>query len=130
MCILFWIVMCGFVASYVNMYREGSTLSAAILGIFSAWAGGFGHNWIHQPQYRAWAYLSLDTLWFSSDSWYRDHVLQHHMYTQTAWDNHLHGSDPFMPTNPTMARTFFEKYLFAYIHPFFLTFGPIGNWIA
>ena len=35
-----------------------------------------------------------------------------------------------MPTNPTRERTFFERYLFAYIHPFFLTFGPIGNWIA
>lgn len=52
------------------------------------------------------------------------------MYTQTAWDNHLHGSDPFLPTNPTKERTFFEKYIFAYIHSFFLTFGPIVNWIA
>ena len=42
-------------------------------------AGAFGHNWVHQPKYKHWAYLSLDTIGFSSDGWFREHVLQHHM---------------------------------------------------
>jgi len=32
--------------------------------------GGYGHNWVHQPQYRSWATLSLDLVGFSSENWY------------------------------------------------------------
>ena len=130
MVVLFWAVMVGWVASYVYLYQVGTTASALLVGLFSAYVGAFGHNWVHQPKYRFWAYLSLDTVWLSSEGWVREHLLQHHMYTQTPWDNHLHGSDPFMPTNPTKERNFCEQYIFPYIHPLFLSFGPIGNWIA
>ena len=44
------------------------------------------------PRYKLWAYLSLDTVGFSSDGWYREHLLQHHMYTNTPWDNHFKGT--------------------------------------
>ena len=59
--------------------RCGPDASACRGGRLSALAGAFGHNWVHQPKYKHWAYLSLDTIGFSSDGWFREHVLQHHM---------------------------------------------------
>ena len=126
---MFWAVFAAWLVGWAYMYLEGTTNSACILGVLAAWLGAYGHNWAHQPNYRNWAYLSLDTAWMSSEDWYRQHVLQHHMYTQTPWDNHLHGSDPFIPTNPTRERSFLEQYVFPLLLPLFLTFGPWANWL-
>ena len=59
----------------------------------------------------SWALLSLDLCGFSSEAWYRDHNLQHHMYTNTPWDNHFRGTDPFLVTDPTVKRNFVQHYI-------------------
>ena len=73
------------------MLQQGTPWIAALFGFFAAQVGAFGHNWVHQPKYKWMAYLSLDLVGFSSDQWYRAHLLQHHMYTNTPWDNHFKG---------------------------------------
>ena len=86
-------------------------------GFVTSWLGAFGHNWVHQPRYKSWAYLSLDTIGFSSDGWFREHVLQHHMYTNTPWDNHFKGTDPFLTTDPTVKRNWVQCHLMPYLNP-------------
>mmetsp|Transcript_11886 Transcript_11886/g.17047 ORF Transcript_11886/g.17047 Transcript_11886/m.17047 type:complete len:287 (+) Transcript_11886:1-861(+) len=107
-----------------------------LLALASGWAGAvlgaFGHNWVHQPKYKqwGWALLSLDTVGFSSEAWYREHNLQHHMYTNTPWDNHFKGTDPFLMTDPTVARGFLQRYVTPYFNPLILCFGVYANFIA
>ena len=84
---------------------------------------------MHQPDYRFHSYLSLDTIGFSSTGWFREHVLQHHMYTNTPWDNHFRGTDPFLKTDPTVPRHWIQT-LTPYINPIILTFGLYGNYVA
>ena len=66
---------------YLTWYT-GSRLTAIASGVLGAYVGAFGHNWVHQPKYKDWGWgiLSLDFLGFSSECWFRDHVLQHHMW--------------------------------------------------
>lgn len=104
---------------------------ALVFGLISSWLGGFGHNWVHQPKYKdlGWALLSLDTIGFSSVGWFREHNLQHHMYTNTPWDNHFKGTAPWLVTDPTVERNWFQKNICPYLIPLFLCFGLHGNWI-
>jgi hypothetical protein len=103
--VLFWASFFGWVASiYYCLFVSKSVHSAILQGVAASILGAFGHNWIHQPKYKHWAYLSLDTIGFSSDQWYREHLLQHHMYTNTPLDNHFKGTDPFLVTDPTVGR--------------------------
>lgn len=81
--IAFWVNFVAFLASWALMFVSGSLLAAFAFGGVAALLGAFGHNWVHQPQYRLHSYLSLDTVGFSSTGWFREHVLQHHMYTNT-----------------------------------------------
>jgi hypothetical protein len=89
---LFWFNFFAWVAMFFVTLWSGSLISAMVLGFVTSWLGAFGHNWVHQPAYKRWAYLSLDSIGFSSDGWFREHVLQHHMYTNTPWDNHFKGT--------------------------------------
>ena len=105
------------------------TVFAAILqGLAASLLGAFGHNWVHQPGYMWAAVLSLDTIGFSSQGWYREHVLQHHMYTNTPLDNHFRGTDPFINTDPTVPKSYFNK-MCAIMNPLVLAFGLPGNYI-
>jgi fatty acid desaturase/cytochrome b involved in lipid metabolism len=122
-CLAFWVNFAAFVLSWVIMYAAGSFLSAVLFGFMSALLGAFGHNWVHQPQYRFWAFLSLDTIGFSSTGWYREHVLQHHMYTNTPWDNHFKGTEPFLVTDPTRHRSWVCENIWTPIVPVLLTLG-------
>jgi len=115
---------------WLAMFASGSFVAAWGFGLTAAILGAFGHNWVHQPRHRHWAFLSLDTIGFSSTSWYREHVLQHHMYTNTPWDNHFRGTDPFLVTDPTVRRHWIQAYIMPYINPFVLTFGLWGNYMA
>ncbi|KAL1527464.1 hypothetical protein AB1Y20_016129 [Prymnesium parvum] len=128
--VLFWGNFVAFCASWLLMYLSGSFAAALLFGFPSALLGAFGHNWVHQPQYRLWSYLSLDTIGFSSTGWFREHVLQHHMYTNTPWDNHFRGTDPFLVTDPTVKRSWVQQYVTPYMNPFILTFGLLGNYGA
>ena len=94
--------------------------------------GAFGHNWVHQPKYYrwGWALLSLDTIGFSSEAWFREHNLQHHMYTNTPWDNHFRGMDPFLITDPTRERGWVQRCVTPYLNPLLLCFGVYGNFLA
>lgn len=129
---LFWLTFAVWAALMGVTWWTGSFLCA----LASAWAGAvlgaFGHNWVHQPWYKrwGWALLSLDTLGFSSEAWFREHNLQHHMYTNTPWDNHFKGTDPFLTTDPTVERGFVQRCVTPYINPLILCFGVYGNYIA
>lgn len=128
--ILFWCNFVAFCASWGVMYFSGTFLSALVFGAFASLLGAFGHNWVHQPKYRFWAFLSLDTIGFSSTCWFREHVLQHHMYTNTPWDNHFRGTDPFLITDPTIKRGWVQEKITPYINPLILTFGLVANYSA
>jgi fatty acid desaturase/cytochrome b involved in lipid metabolism len=124
---LWWWCVAGFVASFSCMVATGSVVAAVVTGIFGALIGGFGHNWVHQPKYRNYAY-SLDVVGFSSEAWLRDHNLQHHMYTNGPLDNHLTGSEPFLMTDPTKERPFWQGTIFRVLQPFLLSFGVYANY--
>ena len=127
---LFWATFAAWAGSWLLTYWSGSFLAALLLGVCASLLGAFGHNWVHQPRYKLWAYLSLDTIGFSSDGWFREHVLQHHMYTNTPWDNHFVGTDPFLVTDPTVPRNWLQRNVMPYANPLLLTFGLYANWFA
>eukprot|EP00948_MAST-09A_sp_MAST-9A-sp1_P004301 g4301.t1 len=127
---LFWTIFFTWVSSFAYMYYAGTIGSALLCGLFAAWLGAFGHNWVHQPKYRFWATLSLDTVGFSSEAWYREHILQHHMYTNTPLDNHFKGTDPFLVCDPTVKRNFVQAYITPLVNPLLLTFGVWANYTA
>jgi fatty acid desaturase len=129
-CQLFWVNFVAFCASWAVMFATGTFVSSVVFGLLAALLGAFGHNWVHQPAYRVWSYLSLDTIGFSSTGWFREHVLQHHMYTNTPWDNHFHGTDPFLITDPTVTRNWVQRTIMPYANPFILTFGLYANFLA
>ncbi|KAL3766412.1 hypothetical protein ACHAW5_008649 [Stephanodiscus triporus] len=74
---LFWTSFVSWSGCYLWLLSSGSPVAAVCLGFTAAWLGAFGHNWVHHPRYRLWARLSLDTIGFSSDAWFREHNLQH-----------------------------------------------------
>jgi len=128
--IAFQVNFVAWCACWGLMYYSGSFLASIAFGLLSSLLGAFGHNWVHQPQYRLWSYLSLDTIGFSSTGWFREHVLQHHMYTNTPWDNHFRGTDPFLVTDPTVPRHWFQAKVMPFINPIILTFGLFANYGA
>lgn len=130
--IMFWAVFAMWCLLAYNTWRSGSLLSAVIWGFTASFLGAFGHNWVHQPHYqsRGWAILSLDVIGFSSEGWFREHNLQHHMYTNTPWDNHFRGMEPYIKNDPTMERTFFQAHIAPLLCPVILSFGLWGNYIA
>ncbi|CAM9375781.1 unnamed protein product [Chrysoparadoxa australica] len=130
--ILFWTIFVAWAVLWWGTWASGSLGVSVLWGLISAWLGAFGHNWVHQPYYKkwGWALLSLDTVGFSSEAWYREHVLQHHMYTNTPWDNHFRGTDPFLKTDPTVPRSFLQGWVMPYINPLVLCFGVYGNYIV
>lgn len=128
--ILFWTSFVGWMTTLFCTWWFGYWGLAILHGLTTSWLGAFGHNWVHQPKYKFWAYLSLDTVGFSSDGWFREHLLQHHMYTNTPWDNHFKGTDPFIVTDPTVERNFLQKYILPPLTPVILCFGLYANYIA
>jgi len=90
------------------------------------------HIQVHQakPKQWGWAILSLDVIGFSSETWFRKHNLQHHMYTNTPWDNHYTGTDPFLVTDPTRQRGWWQKNVLPYCHPIVFFFGPYVNYVT
>ena len=101
-----------------------------LLGLLTGIMGGFGHNWVHQPKYRNWAYMGLDAMGMSSEGWIREHLLQHHMYTNTPLDNHYEGTAPFFIVDPTKERNFFQSKIMVWLNPVFLFFGIPANYWA
>jgi len=128
--LLFWTSFVLWIRSFAWLLLSGTVPSAICTGFTAAWLGAFGHNWVHQPKYKFWAYLSLDMIGFSSDNWYRNHNLQHHMYTNTPWDNHHEGTAPFLITDPTVERNVLQRCVMPCIHPIVLSFGLYGNYLA
>ena len=127
---LFWAVFFSWASLFYATWYTGRFPLAVVTAIMGSWLGGFGHNWVHQPKYKTlgFALLSLDTQGFSSEGWYRDHVLQHHMYTNTPWDNHFKGTDPFLITDPTVERNWIQRHVMPYVYPIILCFGVYGNY--
>lgn len=150
---LFWMIFSLWAALWIGTLRTGSLVLAVCVGLVGAVLGGFGHNWVHQPKYRLWAVLSLDTLGFSSEAWLREHLLQHHMYTNTPKDNHFKGTgiaqhqlggrttsvmmiawlglaDPWFVTDPTVPRNFFQRQVTPFLLPLMLSFGAFANYLT
>ena len=128
-CILaFWFIFFLWCILWYYTWISGSFIFASTLGIVSAWLGAFGHNWVHQPQYKAWAYLSLDPLGLSCGAWFREHNLQHHMYTNSRWDNHFKGTAPWLVTDPTVPRRVWQE-ITPFINPLILSFGVWASYI-
>lgn len=127
---LFWTIFVLWLSSFAYTVKTGTLMSALVTGVLASWLGAFGHNWVHQPKYRSWATLSLDTVGFSSEAWVREHLLQHHMYTNTPKDNHFRGTDPFLVTDPTVERSFLQQYVTPFFNPLILSVGMWGNYIA
>ena len=65
-----------------------------------------------------------------SSNRYREHLLQHHMFTNTPLDNHFLGTEPFLRTDPTKERAFLQKYLTPHINFVLISFGAAANYIA
>ena len=51
-------------------------------------------------------------------------------YTNTPWDNHFVGTDPFLVTDPTVPRNWLQRNVMPYANPLLLTFGLYANWFA
>jgi fatty acid desaturase len=51
-------------------------------------------------------------------------------YTNTPWDNHFRGTDPFLVTDPSRKRTFIQQHIMPYLFPVVMCFGVYGNYIA
>ena len=127
--LLFWTSFIAWLSCYLWLLTTASIVASICLGFTAAWLGAFGHNWVHQPKYKLWAHLSLDVVGFSSDAWFREHNLQHHMYTNTPWDNHFTGSAPWLITDPTVERNVLQQYVMPYINPILLSFGLYTNYL-
>mmetsp|Transcript_34284 Transcript_34284/g.45323 ORF Transcript_34284/g.45323 Transcript_34284/m.45323 type:complete len:455 (+) Transcript_34284:57-1421(+) len=126
---LFWIILTAWICIFGLLVYTGSPVFCFLNGIVGSWLGGFGHNWVHQKKYRRHAYV-LDLLGLNSEAWAREHVLQHHMYTNTPLDNHYKGSDPFLIVDPTYERNFICKWITPFLNPIFLFFGIPVNYIV
>ena len=123
----FWTVLSAFTASWCMLLQSNEIIWCVCTGLLGAVVGAFGHNWVHQPRYRSWAVLSLDTVGLSSYDWVTEHNMLHHMYTNTEKDPHLNGTEPFLCTNPTTRRTLLHK-MSAYAFPLLLSFGIFANY--
>ena len=126
----FWICFTTWLSLMGLLYVTARFVFLVPAALVSAILRSFGHNWVHQPKYKdwGWALLSLDVNGFSSEGWYRDHVLHHHMFTNTPWDHHYFGTDPFLKTDPTAPRNFMQQYVTPNLFHVILSFGTYGNY--
>lgn len=131
-CILYFcFTIFGWAVCWWQMYGTGSLRWAAAAGVFSAWLGAFGHNFVHQtPRWYRAARVSFDLIGLSGTVWRREHVLQHHMYTNTELDNHYRGTEPFLVVDPRRRRNFMQRVVFPRAAPLLLLFGIPANFVA
>lgn len=131
--LLYWFVWwftCAFVIMAYILQMWNKSLWLLLLTDFGLLVlGGYGHNWIHIPRYRKYAY-ALDWMGLYSYSWLKFHLLEHHIYTNTAKDPHVTGTDPWLLSDPRRKRNFFHKYLTWLFCPIILCFGIYGNYLA
>lgn len=126
----FYATAAAWVCGWITMYQTGSHAMAAIMGVVCTWLGAFGHNFVHQPKYFAHARFALDAIGLSASVWRREHVLQHHIYTNTERDNHWEGTEPFLVVDPGKPRTFLQKRVFPAFAPVVMCFGVFGNYAS
>jgi hypothetical protein len=124
---LFIILVVSYLVIMAVICKTNSYIAMVAWGIVSTLLGSYGHNWIHQPKYRLWAVLGLDLAGLSSENWIREHVLQHHMYTNTPLDPYWFGSAPFLWTDPLTHRNWLHRNVMPYINWVIFWFGVIGN---
>lgn len=124
----FWMTFLCWGIGLLTTIACGGFGAAAFTAVCGTILGGFGHNFVHQPKYRFRSLISLDSIGLSSSTWYRDHNLQHHMYTNTPKDNHFKGTDPFLLADPTVQRNWWQRNVTPFINPLILSFGILGNY--
>ena len=123
---LFFICAIGYSVSFGLMYYSGNLVCSCCAALFGGLLGGFAHSWVHQPKFKTYAY-AMDFIGLSSDGWLQEHVLQHHMYTNSPLDNHFEGTAPFLVTDPTVRRNLIQCYLTPFINVLLLQFGIWAN---
>lgn len=124
---LFKFLVVAYFILFAIICKTNSYAAVFVWAIVSALMGSYGHNWIHQPNYRFWAVIGLDLPGLSSENWLREHVLQHHMYTNTPLDPHWFGTAPFLWTDPLTQRNWLHRNIIPYINWVILWFGVLGN---
>ena len=127
---LFWALLVAWFALFCATALTGKCALAVSTGVVGALLGGFGHNFVHQPKFRAHAFVLDLCAAMSSEGWVREHLLQHHMFTNTPLDNHFAGTEPFLVVDPTKARTWFQRCVAPVMNPVLLFFGPFVNYTA
>lgn len=124
---LFWSALAAWACLAVATLATGRAAVAAALGAMAAVLGSFGHNFVHQPAYHAHAH-ALDLVGLSADVWRREHVLQHHIFTNTPEDNHFKGTEPFLVVDPRARRGPLQRSVFPALAPVLLSFGiPVNH---
>lgn len=126
---VWWIIVVGWLVSHAFALMSGSLWAVLPISFVSGLLGGYGHNWIHLPRYRHFAYC-LDVIGLSSRQWQTTHVLKHHMFTNTPRDNHWSGTDPFLPVDPCRDRAWWQRWLVPLMQPIVLFFGVFGNYLT
>ena len=115
----------GYAVSLCACLWSGWYALAALTGVFATWLGSFGHNFVHQPAYLRWSRV-LDLTGLSSRVWMREHVLQHHIFTNTERDNHFAGTEPFFVVDPFAKRGALQRWA-VFFSPFIASLGIFGN---
>ena len=91
--------------------------------IVSTIAGGFGHNGVHVMSPEA---VLLDWNGLSAYEWLFEHIMSHHMYTNTEYDHDALSMEPFIRWLPNRAASLFEsKYLEILARHFIYVIGEI-----
>eukprot|EP01084_Bolivina_argentea_P316238 548106_1 len=104
-----FVAILSFSLQFMQYYYH-SYILAICIGFTYLFMGGYGHQFIHNPiQFRSYGYVCLDWIGLYSYSYMVDHVIVHHIYTNTIPDNHFDGTDPFLYVNPLTPRTYWRK---------------------
>ena len=69
---------------------------------------GFGHQWVHLPDHEIKGYI-LSYLGLYTDVFQKDHLLRHHVYTNTIADHHVASTEPFIVIPPYKERPLFNS---------------------
>eukprot|EP01083_Nonionella_stella_P012921 36479_1 len=127
---LWWIVAFLALASQVMQCHFKSYTLAVFTGLTYAFLGGYGHQFIHNPvHFRTYAYLCLDWIGLYSYQYMVDHVVVHHIHTNTIPDHHFDGTDPFLYVNPLIPRAYWRKVFKVAISLGTFAIGIHGNYI-
>ena len=104
--VLFWMSFIAWLSCYLWLFSTCSIIPAVCTGLTASWLGAFGHNWVHQPKYKFWAYLSLDTIGFSVSS--EQVLFRRHFFIMTCVQKLTHSLPPSCRVMPGFGNTIYN----------------------